>query len=71
MYMYLNVCMCVCILFDNRVLPGWEQPARDLTSTQAEKVVKTIKSGIDLDELERELGIIPCIHTYIHSYMLL
>ena len=77
-YMYLNVCVCmyVCILFDNRVLPGWEQPARDLTSTQAEKVVKTIKSGIDLDELERELGIISYIariplkeYTYIHTYI--
>ena len=42
----------------DRVLPSWEQPSADLTSSQAEKVAKTIKSGIDLDELEKELGLL-------------
>lgn len=41
----------------DRVLPGWELPAKTANSSQAAKMTSLIRGSTELDELERELGL--------------
>jgi hypothetical protein len=41
----------------DRVVPGWECPAKELSTPQAAIFKNTIKNDFDLDELEKELGL--------------
>lgn len=41
----------------DRVLPGWEKKAKELTSTQSSKISSIQKANSALDSLEKELGL--------------
>lgn len=41
----------------DRVLPGWEQPAKEASTTQTAKYSKLLAGTSNLDALERELGL--------------
>ena len=51
----------------DRVVPGWEQPSRGFSASEASSKVNQVMISDGLDELEKELGY---LLTYSLTYLL-